>query len=280
MSEHPWEVVVDGLGRLEGPCIDLEGNLCFSDAAGDGTIYRVGGGREVETLVEGRPHVGGMVAHVDGGFVASGHTVSVINAGSERVVMDSGDAWGFNDLTTDLEGNVFVGLHVERPTAEPPSIEASLWRISTSGETSLCYGGIQQTNGLGISPDGTLLFHNDTLPQVVWVSDIGDDGLPVNRRVFHQVEHGMPDGMAIDEEGGVWVAVVGSGQVLRITPDGKADLVFDVPMPFVTSLCFGGSDRCDLYATTFGEPFDKVHSGSIICTRSPVPGFATPLARL
>ena len=168
-----WDVVIDGLGRLEAPCVDLDGNLCFSDISGDGTIFALDASGRLRTVCTDRSHVGGLVAHVDGGFVASGHTVAVIDSnGGERVVIDADGGWGFNDLCTDAEGNVFVGLHTERPTVNPPAVDASLWRVGADGTVVHCYDGIQLTNGLGLSPDGTLLYHNDTLRKVVWVSDM------------------------------------------------------------------------------------------------------------
>jgi gluconolactonase len=213
------------------------------------------------------------VAHADGGLVATGATVAVIDEQGERVVMTPEGGWGFNDLTTDSSGNVFVGMHGERPRATPPEVEASLWRIGVGDVISHCYGGIQLTNGIGISPDGTRLYHNDTLRRVVWVSDLPASGLPAGRRVFHQVRDGMPDGMAVDEAGAVWIAAIGVGKVVRISPEGDEDLVLDTPMPYVSALCFGGSDRRDLYVTTFGgSPYDLDHTGSVICTRVAVAG--------
>src|SRR4029453_16796877 len=84
-----WDVLVEGLGRLEAPCLDLDGQLCFSDIADDGAIYRLRSDGHLETVVRGRHHVGGLVAHADGGFVATGSTVAVIDDRSERVVMTS-----------------------------------------------------------------------------------------------------------------------------------------------------------------------------------------------
>jgi sugar lactone lactonase YvrE len=276
-----WEVVIDGLGRLEAPCLDLAGQLCFSDIAGDGAIYRLGHNGLLEAVLLGRSHVGGLVAHADGGLVASGHTVAVIDDNEQRIVMTPEGGWGFNDLTTDAAGNVFVGMHGERPQASLPEIEASLWRIESNQTITHCYGGIQLTNGVGISPDGTLLYHNDTLRRVVWVSDLPASGLPTNRRVFHELRDGMPDGLAIDEAGAVWIAAIGVGKVVRVTPDGAEDLVLETPMPYVSAVCFGGSDGRDLYVTTFGgAPYDLDHSGSVIHTRVDVPGAGITPARV
>jgi sugar lactone lactonase YvrE len=86
--------------------------------------------------------------------------------------------------------------------------------------------------------------------------------------------------MAIDEEGCVWVASVGSGMLVRITPKGEQDVVLESPMAYVSALCFGGSDRRDLFVTTFGPPYDLEHTGSVIATRSSVPGHPITPARV
>ncbi len=275
MAVTRWEIVAQGLGRLEAPCLDGAGNLWFSDIAGDGAIHRLGPDGRLETMRRGRPHVGGLVVHSGGGVVATGATVAVLD-GDERVVMTPEGGWGFNDLTTDAAGNVFVGMHGEPPRRSPPKVEASLWRISTSGAITRCYGGIQLTNGVGVSPDGARLYHNDTLPAVVWVSDLSSDGLPSGRRLFHELRQGLPDGLAMDEGGGVWIAAIGAGRIVRVAPDGREDLVLETPMPYVSAVCFGGSDRRDLYVTTFGPPYDPDHTGSVIRTRTGIAG--SPLA--
>ena len=280
MTTPKWDVLVDGLGRLEAPCLDLDGQLCFSDIAEDGAIYRLRSDGHLETVVSGRHHVGGLVAHADGGLVATGSTVAVVDDRGERVVMTPRGGWGFNDLTTDLDGNVFVGMHGERPRATPPEIDASMWRIGRDHSITQCYGGVQLTNGVGISPDGARLYHNDTLRKVVWVSDLVD-GVPANRRVLHELRAGMPDGLAIDEAGGIWIAAITAGKVVRVTPDGDEDLVLETPMPYVSAVCFGGPDGRDLHVTTFGgPPYDPAHSGSVITTTVAVRGATVTPARV
>jgi sugar lactone lactonase YvrE len=275
-----WDLVFDGLGRLEAPRFDDGGRLWFADVASPGAVHRLELDGTVTTVIS-RPHVGGVVAHESGGFVATGETVAVFGPSEPRVVLEPLGGWGFNDLTTDAFGNVFVGMHGERPTANPPAVEASLWRIGPGGQATWCYAGIQLTNGLAVSPDGARLYHNDTLPAIVWVSDLTDEGMPVNRRVHHHLNKGLPDGAAIDEAGCLWVAAIGAGVVVRVTPDGDEDAVLEVPRQFVSSVGFAGSDRRDLYITTFGgPPYEAEHAGAIFRTRVEVAGWPTTPARI
>jgi sugar lactone lactonase YvrE len=280
LSNVAWEPVFDGLGCLEAPRVDDVGAVWFSDVTPPGAVHRLETDGRLTTVVS-RAHVGGLVAHADGGFVATGVSVAVFGASRERVALEAVNGWGFNDLTTDGFGNVFVGMHGERPTAAVPEVEASLWRIAAGGEVTCCYGGIQMTNGLAVSPDGARLYHNDTLPAIVWVSDLSPAGLPENRRIHHRLRRGRPDGMAIDEAGCVWVAAIGAGAIVRVTPEGEEDLVLEVPRALVSSVCFGGPDRRDLYVTTFGgAPYDAERPGAILRTRVAVPGAPTTPARI
>jgi sugar lactone lactonase YvrE len=90
----------------------------------------------------------------------------------------------------------------------------------------------------------------------------------------------MPDGLAVDAEGGVWVAAYGGGCATRFSPDGSLDRHVDVPAQSVTSLAFGGSDGRDLYVVSADNTDDASLGGSIFRTRVEVPGLAAPLARV
>ena len=102
----------------------------------------------------------------------------------------------------------------------------------------------------------------------VWVSDVDGDSV-TGKRVFVEDRDNATDGLAVDVEGGVWVAQPSGGKVQRYTPDGSADIYVAIPDPMVTSLCFGGSDHRDLYVVTGGQ---SPLGGCIYRTRVDVPG--------
>jgi sugar lactone lactonase YvrE len=275
MLHLDWELVVEGFGRLEAPCFDLAGRLCFVDRAPPGRILRMEPDGSVKTLRE-RAHVGGLLAHAEGGLVVSGHTVSVIGEdASERVLLEPGSGWGYNDLASDSEGRVFVGRFDVDPHPPVSGQGGSMWRIGLGGSTDHCYDGIQLTNGVGVSPEGSCLYHNDTTPRLVWVSELTGDGMPINRRPLHAFEEGTggPDGMAIDESGCIWIALIGSGTLARLTPGGRVDRLVNSPQAWTASLCFDGKDGRDLFAVTFGgQPYDLEHSGGVYRARVDVGG--------
>jgi sugar lactone lactonase YvrE len=111
------------------------------------------------------------------------------------------------------------------------------------------------------------------------VHELTPDGRAKDRRAI-DVAPGFPDGLAVDEEGVIWVALYGSGCVARYRPDGAPDGSLEVPASSVTSLCFGGADRRDLYVVSADNSDDPERGGSIFRTRVDVPGLAAPLARI
>ena len=114
----------------------------------------------------------------------------------------------------------------------------------------------------------------------MWAHDY-DDGTVSNRRLFVRGGEFMPDGLAIDEAGNVWVAdVSGSGALRGFAPDGGEVGRVEVPAKMVTSVCFGGADRRDLYIVTGDNTADPDRRGTIFRTRAEVAGCAVALARV
>jgi len=91
---------------------------------------------------------------------------------------------------------------------------------------------------------------------------------------------GGPDGLAVDAEGGIWVALYQAGALQRYRPSGAADARIDVPARAVTSLCFGGADLRDLYVVSADNAVDPARGGSVFRARSDVAGLPAPFARI
>ena len=132
---------------------------------------------------------------------------------------------------------------------------------------------------MGFSPDAKLLYHCDSTTKAVWVYDVTGDRRLKDRRVFARLPEGWPDGMAVDVEGGVWVAVVRYGEVVRFAADGTLKRRIKIPSTMVTSLCFGGADMMDLYVVTADNTEEASRKGTIFRMRADVPGLAVPQAR-
>ncbi|MDP1877429.1 MAG: SMP-30/gluconolactonase/LRE family protein [Actinomycetota bacterium] len=182
-----------------------------------------------------------------------------------------------NDSRCDPMGRLWAGTLAfdEAPGA------GSLYRIAADGSADRVIGGLTIPNGVDWSPDGSLMYFVDSPTGRIDVLDYdADAGLASSRRPFATLDReiGVPDGLVVDAEGGVWVAAFGGGQVRRYQGDGSLSEVIDLPTTQVTSLCFGGDLLDDLYITTArkhltdAELADQPLAGAVFTCRPGVRG--------
>lgn len=272
------ETIAHGYGLIEGPRVDDEGALYFSDVTNGGVFRRARDG-VIDIVVPKRRGVGGIALHADGGVVVSGRNVCHVREGVTRVLFEREGVLGFNDLFTDRAGRVYVGSLRSDPFAEGRDrIPGELYRIDAQGRATELYGGVGLTNGIGLGPGDAVLYHADTASRALIVHDLAEDGRAVGRRSL--AVGGEPDGLAVDERGHVWVALYGKGRVECYSPAGRLDDVVEVPARAVTSLCFGGADRRDLYVVSADNTEDPARKGTIFRTRAPYAGLPVALARI
>jgi gluconolactonase len=273
------ETLAFGFGLIEGPRVDGAGNLYFSDVT-NGGVYRRRPSGEIETVVPKRRGVGGIALHADGGIVISGKNICHVREGKTRVLFARADIPGFNDLFTDAQGRVYTGSMLSDPFgdgAEERKV-GECFRIDAEGKATVLYGGVSLTNGIGFSPDGKRMYHSDSARGLILVHELDAAGRATPLTPI-RVEGG-PDGLAVDADGGVWVALYQAGVAQRYKPDGSPDQRIDVPARMVTSLCFGGADLRDLYVVTADNQTDPARKGTIFRTRSDVHGLPAPFARI
>jgi sugar lactone lactonase YvrE len=168
-----------------------------------------------------------------------------------------------NEGGCDPDGRFWCGsmAYDQRPGA------AALYRLDADGSVHRVLDGITVSNGLEWSPDGSLAYYDDTATHRVDVFDYHRDAGLTGRRPFVRLpDGGNPDGLTVDAEGGVWVALYGSGAVHRYTPAGVLDGVVEVPAAQVTACTFGGPRLDQLFVTTSREglePGDDPLAGSL-----------------
>jgi len=275
--------VATGYGLIEGPVWDPAKGLYFSDVR-DGGIHLLGRDDTVTTVLAKRRGIGGIALHAQGGLVFGGRDISwsPLGGGEGRVLL-SGEAipgsTGFNDLTTDAEGRVYVGSLAFRVFGGEAPRPGGLHVIDLDGAMRTVSDGVMLTNGLGFSPDGARLYHSDTRSRVVRVYDMPPDGGVSSWRTFVDFD-GAADGLKVAADGSVWVADAQGGRVAVYEPDGTHRQDLAVPLPMVTSLCFGGGDLRDLYVVTGSDRGPRETCGTVFRTRTDVPGQPLPLARV
>jgi xylono-1,5-lactonase len=273
------ETIASGYGLVEGPTVDGDGNLYFSDVLGGG-VYRRDPDGDITTVVPKRRGVGGITLHADGGIVVSGRDIVHVRDGETRKLFAVDGVLGWNDICADSSGRVYAGalrFAVFDPDAEP--VPGELWRIDGTDQAIALYHGVVHANGVSLSPGERTIYHSDTHSNVILVHTIADDGTAGDRRAFH-FPPGAPDGMAFDAQGLLWVASARTGCVARMTPDGEIDRVLEVPAQTVTSLCFAGGDQHDLYVVTADNTEAPVRRGTIFRVTAGVGGAPVHPARI
>jgi sugar lactone lactonase YvrE len=248
---HRAEVAVRAQAALgEGPTWDAAaGRLIWLDILGARihTWAPDSGRRTVRTTGQ---HVGAVKPRAGGGLVLN------LRDGIGLLDADGAFRWlhhepvagrRANDAAVAPDGALWAGTmrYDEAPGG------GTLTRYAADGTARTVLPDVTVSNGTGWSPDGRLMYYTDTPTRRVDVFDFAD-GRATGRRPFAEIEEGagFPDGLTVDAEGCVWVALWDGAAVRRYTPDGRLDRVLDLPVPRVTACAFGGPGLTDLYVTT------------------------------
>lgn len=243
---------------------------------------------DVVTLTEEgaarRLHVGAVAAawreRTDGGIVVAVERGFALVDADGRLEW-SVDVWTdpsirMNDGACDPRGRFYCGsmAYDERPEV------ATLWRLDTDGSVRPVLEHLTISNGLVWSLDGSTAYHVDTpTGRVDGYSVEAETGALGDRRTVAEVTGGSPDGMTIDAEGCLWVAIWGGRAVHRYSPDGELAAVVEVDARQVTSVAFGGPAYDTLFVTTSREglaPGDDPRAGAVFVADVGVRG--VPLA--
>ena len=174
------QAVATGYGLIEGPVWDAAKGLYFSDVL-NGGVSLLDRHDKVSIAIEKRRGIGGMALHVAGGLVVGGRDIAFISLKDDRTKVlltkdVTPDAIGFNDLTTDKAGRVYVGSLAYRVFGGETPKPGHLHVIDLDGSVRTISDGIMLTNGLGVSPDGKRLYHSDARGGLVRVYDVKPDG--------------------------------------------------------------------------------------------------------
>jgi sugar lactone lactonase YvrE len=238
--EHPEGIVWDG-GRGRLLWLDMfKGHVLSHD-------MRSG---SVETLEVGQ-FVGSVAPRSDGGLVcAVGEGFGFLSEEGQFSVLTTHLADTANvqmtDGGVDPRGRFWAGSMTFEYETKPGI--CALYRLDADGTFSEALGGISVSNGIGWSPDSSRFYYVDSVTQRIddFAFDV-DSGTLGERRTLAEVDAGLPDGLAVDTDGCVWVAMFGGSEVHRFTPDGKVDRVVRLPGTQVTTCTFGGDDLRTLF---------------------------------
>lgn len=280
-------------GLFEGPRFDgRSGDLIFADARNGGVLSIAANGT-VKTVIAHRRGIGGIALHHEGGCVVTGRNVvykkpDVDGAAQPTIVLIERDEKinrvGFNDLTTDARGRVYVGsmafVALEADLDDPALPAGAFWLIDTDGSVRCVAEEIRITNGTALSGDGRTLYLSDSGPRVVLAFDVDPETGDLGKRsVFIECKDGVPDGMAIAEDGSLWLTLAFAGKIIRYSAAGRPMQTFEVPNRMVTSLCFGGAEGRTLYVVTGTEGKNRQDKAYVYSAPVDISGIAVPHAR-
>lgn len=246
--EQVTDVVTD---HGEGPVWSAEwGGLRFVDMLSGGVLTLRADGR-VDRLDVGP--VAAMVRPRDGGgyVVATETGIGLAETAdalpTRHVVLASADGERMNEGTVAPDGSLYVGSSTYAVTPGA----AALYRVHPDLRTERVLDGVTISNGLGFSPDHTRAYYVDSGAGRMDLFDV-DGGALTGRRPLLTLPRaeGDLDGLAVDTEGTIWVAVYGGGHVRRYSPGGELLEVVELPVPHVTACTLGGPGLTDLLVTT------------------------------
>lgn len=280
------ECVVDtraGVG--ETPIWDERADLLYWIDCLEASVHRYRPSDDADELVKlpiDSPHLGAIALVEGGGFlVLSGSGLWLHPAAGERRLLAKPDADRpenlANDGKCDPQGRFWFGTMHNQSKEE----SGRLFRYDSARGLVAMDDGFSCSNGMGWSPDGRIMYFVDMMPGRILAYDFnGKDGTISNRRLFAQVskDEGIPDGLAVDNEGGVWVAHWDGWCMSRFAPDGKRIAKIELPVERPTCPTFGGADMRDVYVTSAAMDLsperlaDGPLAGSLFRLRSNVAG--------
>lgn len=247
------EVLVDGLCFGEGPRWH-DGKLWFSDMHGE-TVYTVDPDGNLETIVtleDDQPSGLGWLP--DGRLLIVSMTrrqLLVMEDGNLSVFADLSSLAGFhcNDMVTDNQGRSYIGNFGFDLYNNGEFKKAEIVMVDAAGNASIAAHDLAFPNGTIIAPDGKTLIVGESFGARLTAFDIGDDGGLANRRVWARLEGAVPDGICLDEAGGIWVASPTSNEALRVVEGGEVtDRIKVVNQAYACML--GGPERKTLFIMT------------------------------
>ena len=271
------ELVVDAHAQLgEGPLWDGRSQeLLWVDILAC-VVHRYDPSSGADRQFDAGSYVGAVVTRSAGGYalaVAEGFAVATDDGEVTPLARVGHDETvRMNDGACDSGGRFWAGsMRLDEAAGG-----GCLYRLDADHSVAMVCDGVSISNGIGWSPDDALLYYVDTPTRAVDVFDF-DPGLGTvaNRhRLFEVDGPGTPDGLVVDGEGCLWIALWGGGSVRRYTPGGDLIEVVEVPAEHTTKAAFGGPGLTDLYITTAAGP--EPHAGGLFVAQPGVSGMPAP----
>lgn len=236
---------------LEGPAVDLEGNMFFVNPKRNGTIGKINPAGEFTIYIDSLPN--GSVANgirfskTGRMFLADyiNHNILSLDVDQQKVITFAHDSSMNqpNDIAISNNGTLYA--------SDPNWAESTgnLWKVTNDGQVLLLEADMGTTNGVEVAPGDSLLYVNESVQRKIWVYDLSEEGTLSNKRLLIEFpDHGL-DGMRTDHVGNLYVARYGKGTVAIVSPEGQLieEILLKGQKP--TNITFGGTDGKSCFVT-------------------------------
>ena len=235
---------------LEGPAVDLDGNLYFVNPLHKGSIGKVDTDGNfslfIDHLPKGSTANGIRFGKNEKMFLAdyTGHNVLAIDLKTKGVSIYAHDSLANqpNDLAICCDDRLF---------ASDPNWKNStgnIWKVE-DGRFYLLSENMGTTNGIEVSPDKKTLYVNESVQRNVWAFDLDSNGNISNKRLFHKFQDFGMDGMRCDVDGNLYITRHGKGTVVKLSNKGVLlkEIIMKGKKP--SNIAFGGKDGKTAYVT-------------------------------
>ena len=254
MSRIKPQLVSPAQDFPEGPCIDQDGSLYWVNCqSGQISLLTPEGNLSCFLDTGGVPQAANFASTGDMYVCESGLSaiIQVRPDATWETLAGACDGVDFrkpNDLTVDAYNNLYF---TDPGFSKPDNLIGTVHFVTPDGRVSLIDDEMAFPNGIALNGDGSLLAVVETYPRCVWLYDVLEPGVVQNKRMLWQDEDEacLPDGMAYDADGNLWVAAFGTGTIAVVSPEGKTLRRYDAGGLKPTNCCFGGPELSTLYIT-------------------------------
>lgn len=257
---------------LEGPSFDRAGNLYVVNVS-YGQIFRIAPRGDVSVVCEYDGEPNGLKIHKDGRIFVADHVRGLLELDPAKGTVTTVLARalheplrGLNDLVFNTQGDLYFTDQGESDLRRP---DGRVWVRTAAGKVRLVIDCVPSPNGLVVTPDDRFMYLAVTRANAIWRVPMRKDGTLGRVGSWIQMSGGGgPDGMALDEAGGVAVAHAGMGSVWLFDELGRPAGEIRAPKGrLTTNVAYGGSDRRSLYIT-------EADTRTVLVARVPTPGLA------
>ncbi|NVI85392.1 SMP-30/gluconolactonase/LRE family protein [Janthinobacterium sp. BJB401] len=235
---------------IEGPAVDADGNIYAVNFARQQTIGKVspGGTGEVYLTLPGTSIANGIRFGSRGQMYLADymeHTIYLVDPATRALTIHAREPRMTqpNDIAITADDVLYA--------SDPNWKENTgrVWRIAQDGTVTLALDTMGTANGIEVSPDGKILYVNESVQRNIWMYDIAANGSLSGKRLLIKFDDFGMDGMRVDIDGNLYVTRYGKGTVVKLSPQGRILREISVPGAKPSNITFGGPDGRTAYVT-------------------------------